>query len=168
MKRALQRWTVAIVMRVVHAAICELRALGDTRALHEFAHLREGQAYSIYVGNGAPALHVQWAGGRLHRLADAAPGACVLRLRTLALAFRLFTGQMGLAQAYAWHAFSVQGDLAQVMQLARLVNLVEAYLFPRFITKHLMTDIPRLQANPLRVYGRIACGFMTARYSLTR
>ncbi len=165
MKRALQRLTVSIVMRVVHAALCELQAVKDSRALHELAHLKDGQAYSIAIGKGGPCLHVQWQGGRLRRLSAPAPGACVLRLKSLPLAFRIFTGQMGLAQAYAWHAFTVQGDLSDVMPLARLVNLVEACLFPRFITKHLMTDIPRPQVNPLRVYGRIACGFLTLRYS---
>ncbi len=167
MIRALQSLTVGIVMRVVHAAICELQAVGDTRVLHELSLLHEGQAYSISVGKGDPSLHVQWREGRLHRLTAPAAGACVLNIKTLSLAFRLFTGQMGLAQAYAWHAFTVQGDLAQVMQLARLVNLVEAYLFPRFITKHLMTDIPSLQTNPLRVYGRIACGFLSQRYGIS-
>ncbi len=165
MTRALQSLTVGIVMRVVHAAICELQAVGDTRVLHELSLMEEGQTYSIGVGKDGPSLYVQWKGGKLHRLAEPAPHACTLRIKSLSLAFRLFTGQMGLAQAYAWHAFSVQGDLSQVMQLARLVNIVEAYLFPRFITKHLMTDIPTPQVNPLRVYGRIACGFLTLRYS---
>ncbi len=165
MKRALMGLTVGIVMRVVHAALCELQAVGDKRALHELSGLKEGQAYSILVGGGGPGLHVQWQGGRLHLLAEAAEGCCVLHIKSLPLAFRLFTGQMGLAQAYAWHAFSVQGDLSDVMPLARLVNLVEAYLFPRFITRHLMTDIPTPQVSPLRVCGRIACGFMTLRYS---
>ncbi len=165
MKRALQHLTVGIVMRVVHAALCELQSVKDSRVLHELSRLHEGQAYSISAGHNAPTLHVQWKDGKLHRLAEPAPGACILRIRSLPLAFRLFTGQMGLAQAYAWHAFTVQGDLSDVMPLARLVNLVEAYLFPRFITKHLMTDIPSLQVNPLRVYGRIAFGFLTLRYS---
>ncbi len=165
MMRALQHLTVSIVMRVVHAALCELQALGDTRVLHELSLMNEGQAYSIYAGKEGVSLHVQWKKGRLCRLAEPSPHACVLRIRTLPLAFRLFTGQMGLAQAYAWHAFTVQGDLAEVMPLARLINLVEAYLFPRCITKHLMTDIPVPQVNPLRVYGRIACGFLTLRYS---
>ncbi len=165
MKQGIQRLTVAIVMRVVHAAICELQAVGDTRVLQELAHMYEGQSYSIAAGAKGPVLHVQWKDGRLLRLASPAERACTLRIKSLPLAFRLFTGQMGLAQAYAWHAFTVQGELGEVMLLARLVNLVESYLFPRFITKRILTDIPSLQASPLRVYGRILCGFLTARYS---
>ena len=59
----------------------------------------------------------------------------------------------------------MQGEIADVMKLARLVNLVEGYLFPKFITKHILTDIPTLQVNPLRVYGRVLCGFLTGRYN---
>ncbi len=165
MIQKIQHLTVAIVMRVVHAAICELQALGDTRVLHELERLREGQGYSIAAGAKGPVLHVQWKGGRLLRPDSPAGHVCSLKIKSLPLAFRLFTGQMGLAQAYAWHAFTVQGELGEVMLLARLVNLVEAYLFPRFITKHILTDIPSLQANPLRVYGRILRGFLTGRYS---
>ena len=90
---------------------------------------------------------------------------CALRLKSTGISFRMFTGQMGLAQAYAQHAFSMQGEIADVMKLARLVNLVEGYLFPKFITKHILTDIPTLQVNPLRVYGRVLCGFLTGRYN---
>jgi hypothetical protein len=80
------------------------------------------------------------------------------------LAFRLFTGQMGLAQAYAAHAFTMAGEVADVMRLARLVNIVEAYLFPNIINRRIMTDIPKPQVCFLRTYARIAWGFLTCKY----
>ena len=46
------------------------------------------------------------------------------------------------------------------------MNLVEGYLFPPIITKHILTDIPALQVNPLRVYGRVFLGFLTNRYAI--
>ncbi len=76
MKRAIQHLTVGIVMRVVHAALCELQAVKDSRVLHELSRLHEGQGYSISAGHDAPALHVQWKelGGRIPLVLDA--GAC--------------------------------------------------------------------------------------------
>lgn len=71
---------------------------------------------------------------------------------------------MGLAQAYAYHAFTLSGDIADVMKLARMVNLVEAYLFPRFITRRILTDIPPLRTSPLKVYAKLAAGFLTGKY----
>ena len=138
MKLALQKLTVGIVLRVVHAALVELYAL-DTRVRDEF--------------------------NRMPNLKHLDKPVCALRLKSTGISFRMFTGQMGLAQAYAQHAFSMQGEIADVMKLARLVNLVEGYLFPKFITKHILTDIPTLQVNPLRVYGRVLCGFLTGRYN---
>ena len=163
MKLALQKLTVGIVLRVVHAALVELYKL-DSRVKLEFNRMPEGLSYALHTGYNAPQLFVQWKDGKLNRLAQLDRPVCALRLKSTGIAFRMFTGQMGLAQAYAQHAFSMQGEIADVMRLARLVNLVEGYLFPRFITKHILTDIPSLQVNPLRVYGRVLCGFMTGRY----
>lgn len=164
MKLALQKWTVAVVLRVVHAALVELYAL-DSRVRAEFDRMPEGMSYALQTGYDAPLLFVQWRGGNLLRLDGLERPVCALRLKSIGISFRMFTGQMGLAQAYAQHAFSMQGEIADVMKLARLVNLVEGYLFPKFITKHILTDIPTLQVNPLRVYGRVLCGFLTGRYS---
>ena len=164
MKLALQKLTVGIVLRVVHAALVELYAL-DTRVRDEFDCMPEGMSYALQTGYKAPELYVQWQGGRLLNLDKIEKPTCALRLKSTGISFRLFTGQMGLAQAYAQHAFSMQGEIADVMRLARLVNLVEGYLFPKIITKHILTDIPALQVNPLRVYGRVLCGLLTGRYN---
>ena len=164
MKLALQKLTVCIVLRVVHAALVELYAL-DTRVRAEFDRMPEGMSYALQTGHAAPELYVQWTGGKLLNLKKIEKPTCALRLKSTGISFRMFTGQMGLAQAYAQHAFSMQGEIADVMRLARLVNLVEGYLFPKFITKHILTDIPALQVNPLRVYGRVLCGFLTGRYN---
>lgn len=165
MKRTLQSLTVGVVLRVVHAALVELARL-DSRVRRELQRLPEGTAYSVYTGHAAPCLHVQWREGRLRRLRESAPGACILRIKSMPLSFRLFTGQLGLAQAYAQHAFVLAGDVGDVMRLVRLVNLVEAYLFPRLITRNILTDVPPLEKSPLRVYGRLCGGFLTGRYAL--
>ena len=164
MKLALQKLTVGIVLRVVHAALVELYGL-DSRVRDEFDRMPEGMSYALQTGHAAPELYVQWTGGKLLNLKKIEKPTCALRLKSTGISFRMFTGQMGLAQAYAQHAFSMQGEIADVMRLARLVNLVEGYLFPKFITKHILTDIPALQVNPLRVYGRVLCGFLTGRYN---
>lgn len=166
MRRPLQKLTVGIVLRVVHAALTELNRL-DSRVREELQAMPEGMSYSIFTGHEAPALHVCLQGGRLLRTKALAEPVCSLSIKSLPLSFRLFTGQMGLAQAYATHAFTMKGDVADVMKLARLVNLVEAYLFPRFITKHILTDIPQTEVCFLRVYGAIALGFLTCRYRLS-
>ena len=163
MKRVLQRLVVGVALRVVHAALVELRGM-DAAVAAEFAKLPAGMSYAIHTGYGCPALCVLWDGARLQRPAALVKPRCELHLKSLATAFRLFTGQMGLAQAYAQHAFTMAGEVADVMRLARLVNRTEAYLFPPFITRKFRTDVPKLPASPLRLYARLALGFISAKY----
>lgn len=168
--RFVQQLTVGIVLRVVHAALVELHRRDD-RVRTELERLPEGMGYAVESGYKSPALYVRWQGGKLCRTAEpqTRPGLhCDLRMKNLPVTFRFCTGQMGVAQAYAAHAFTIRGDVADVMRLARLINLTEAYLFPPFITRRIMTDRPRLQVNPLRVYGAIALGFLCNRYRLSR
>lgn len=165
--RAIQSFVVAVVLRVVHAALIELRAL-DSRVAKEFERMPEGLSYAIRTGFEGPTLHVQWKDGKLVRLAGLSAPSCSLRIKSMPLAFRLFTGQMGLAQAYARHAFTMGGEVADVMRLARLVNLVEAYLFPSVMTRCIMTDVPETEVCFLRAYARIALGFLTCKYKLSR
>lgn len=166
MLRTIQKLTVAIVLRFVHAAIVELYKR-DSRAREELDNLPDGMSYALETGHLAPQLFVQWQGGKLHRRTAIDTPTCALQIKSLPLSFLLFTGQMGLAQAYAQHAFTMKGDVADVMRLARLVNLVEAYLFPKFITKHILTDIPKTEVCFLRIYGAILLGFLTCRYRLS-
>ena len=163
MKRAIQKFVVGAALRVVHAALVELRGMDATVAA-EFARLPAGMSYAIHTGHKCPTLYVQWDGERLLRHAELEKPHCELHLKSLATSFRLFTGQMGLAQAYAQHAFTMAGEVADVMRLARLVNRTEAYLFPPFITRKFLTDIPELPVSPLRLYARLALGFFTAKY----
>ena len=163
MKRALQKCVVGVALRVVHAAIAELGAMDATVAA-ELAQLPPGTSYAIHTGHGCPALFVLWDGQRLLRPAALEKPRCELHLKSLATSFRLFTGQMGLAQAYAQHAFTMAGEVADVMRLARLVNRTEAYLFPPFITRRFLSDVPKLPVSPLRLYARLALGFLIGRY----
>lgn len=163
MKRTIQKMVVGAALRVVYAALVELQRM-DAVVAAEFAKLPAGMSYAIHTGHGCPTLYVQWDGERLRRSATQEKARCELHLKSLATSFRLFTGQMGLAQAYAQHAFTMAGEVADVMRLARLVNRTEAYLFPPFITRKFLTDIPELPVSPLRLYTRLALGFFTAKY----
>lgn len=167
MMRCIQALVVAIVLRVVHAALIELREL-DSRVAKEFERMPEGLSYAICTGHNGPSLYVQWDGRELKRLAALAAPSCALRIKSMPLSFQLFTGQMGLAQAYARHAFTMGGEVADVMRLARLVNLVEGYLFPKIMTRRIMTDVPETEVCFLRAYARIALGFLTGKYKLSK
>ena len=114
MKLFFQKLTVGIVLRVVHAALVELYGI-DSRVKAEFDALPEEMSYAIATGHDAPTLNVRWIQGNLQRCKVLPKAVCNLRIKSTAHSFQLFTGQMGLAQAYARHAFTMQGEIADVM-----------------------------------------------------
>ena len=164
MKRTLQKWVIGAALRLVHAALVELRSM-DACVAGEFERLPLGMSYTICTGHGGPTLHVEWDGATLHRRSRLDHAHCELHIKALPIAFRIFTGQMGMAQGYAQHAFTMACEVADVMRLAHLVNRTEAYLFPPFITKRFLTDVPQLGLKPLQLYGRLTLGFLKGKYS---
>ena len=72
-------------------------------------------------------------------------------------AFKMFTGQLGSDVAYARHSISAKGDLSYTVSVVRVINVVEAYLFPRLISRGLMKEPPpipwgRRQSLRLKTY----------------
>lgn len=74
------------------------------------------------------------------------------------MAFRVFTGRMGIAGAYAAHAFTLRGNINRTMGVVRIVDMVEGYLFPRFMTRRILKDTPKKELPALAVYLRLIPG----------
>ncbi|MEN6570641.1 MAG: aldehyde ferredoxin oxidoreductase family protein [Anaerolineaceae bacterium] len=76
----------------------------------------------------------------------------VIYFKNLECAFLMMTAQVGTAKAYAEHRVSVRGDLTLALSIIRCLNLVERYLFPSFIARHVVKRLPRV--NFLQRQGR--------------
>lgn len=59
----------------------------------------------------------------------------VITFKSIHNAFLVFTGMTSVKQAYLEHRFSLKGDIYDCMRFVRCIDLVETYLFPRFMTK---------------------------------
>ncbi|HZJ68431.1 MAG TPA: hypothetical protein VFD28_00290, partial [Candidatus Eisenbacteria bacterium] len=70
-------------------------------------------------------------------------------------ALLLVLGQIGVYEGYAQHRFIVKGDFIQAMPLVRILYYVEAYLFPRFISKNILKEIPKSSATKANAYLRL-------------
>lgn len=66
----------------------------------------------------------------------------VVNFKNLECAFLVCTGQLGPAQGYAEHRMSIKGDLSQAMAYIRCLNILEAYLFPKIISRRIMKRVP--------------------------
>lgn len=70
-------------------------------------------------------------------------------------ALLLVLGQIGVYKGYAQHRFIVKGDLIESMPFIRILYYVEAYLFPRFITKNILKEMPELSSSKIKAYLRL-------------
>lgn len=67
----------------------------------------------------------------------------------------LVLGKIGVYEGYSQHRFIVKGDFIQGMPLVRILYYVEAYLFPNFITKNILKEMPKRSRTKARAYLRL-------------
>jgi hypothetical protein len=66
----------------------------------------------------------------------------VINFKNLESAFMVVTAQISPAQAFAQRRIMVTGDLANAMIFTRCLNIIIAYLYPKFISKRLLKRVP--------------------------
>ena len=64
----------------------------------------------------------------------------------------VFTGMMSVKSAYLEHRFSLRGDVFESMRFVRCVDLVETYLFPRFMAKRILNHQEKKYKPTLLIY----------------
>lgn len=74
--------------------------------------------------------------------------------KNIEAALLVLMGRIGIGQAFAEHRFVVKGDIMESMSLVRCLNIVEAYLFPNFITKKILKRVPRKETSSIHIYIR--------------
>lgn len=157
--RSFQQLVCGIVLQVLFRAIRVLSHC-DSRIRQELLDLPQGQTIKLSVSPAerSRSLTFTVSEGTVHRADKTAAPDIHIVFKNEAMAFRVFTGRMGIAGAYAAHAFTLRGNINQTMGVVRIVDLVEGYLFPRFMTRHILKDIPKKELPTLAVYLRLIPG----------
>ncbi len=75
-----------------------------------------------------------------------------ITFKSINSAFLVFTGMMSVKQAFLEHRFSLKGDIYESMRFVRCVDLVETYLFPRFMTKRILNHREKKLKPTLVIY----------------
>lgn len=83
----------------------------------------------------------------------------VIEFRSIDAAFLVLSGQIGVAQAYARQSFTMRGSIYDCMSFLPCVEIIEAYLFPKFIAKKVLKKIPTKEIHPVFVYLHAILGF---------
>lgn len=66
----------------------------------------------------------------------------IINFKNIESAFMILTPQMGVPQAYAERRVLVKGDLVKVMSFARVLTILLALLYPRFLCAPLVKRMP--------------------------
>ena len=67
-------------------------------------------------------------------------------------------GQIGIAQAYAQHRFTLRGNMGLAMPFVRCVDIAEGYLFPAVLARRILKRRPKKEISTARVYLAVLFG----------
>jgi len=156
LKTGLQQATCTLV------AECLVRALkylstADSKIRSEAHAWPNGKSLRLEVP-GAGGFTVTGTPWGFKKLDKETPGDVTIRFKSPSDAFRVFTGQISVAQAYAQHKFVLRGDMALAMPFVRCVDITEGYLFPDVLAKRILKRLPEKEVSTARVYGSILLG----------
>lgn len=144
--------TCAVVMEVLYRAVRSLAA-SDSRVMYEIARLPHGSVISFAVSpdEKAPRLTFRVADGTIKKV-KADKYDVEIIFKSVSSAFLVFTGQMSVAGAYAAHAFYLFGSINMAMPVVRVVDIAESCLFPRIITKRILTRVYKREVPAVLTY----------------
>ena len=128
----------------------------DERVRLEIEEWEDGFVWGIGMGEKAPALYMRKTKSGFERLSakNTHPGAMdlMIQFKSVDAAFQVMSGQVGVAGSYARHGFVLKGDIARAMSVVRCMDLAEAYLFPKLITKRILKEIPEKNMGLFHTY----------------
>lgn len=126
----------------------------DKAASEEINGLNDLMYILLKVEPNGPCMVMQKKDGKLNFVGTKVPDKVDLAIyfKNIEAAFLVVTGQIGIAQAYAEHRFTLKGDIYITMPLVRALNMTEAYLFPGFMAKKLMARMPDRSNNKFNIY----------------
>lgn len=156
MKMCLQCATCSMVSTCLFRAL-KFLSTRDSRIRAEAQNWPRGKTLRLEIP-GAKGFTITGSKDGFRKLHQDAPGDVTIRFKSPSDAFRVFTGQISVAQAYAQHRFVLRGDMGLAMPFVRCVDLAEAYLFPACLARRILKRLPTKQISTLRVYAAVLFG----------
>ncbi len=122
----------------------------DIRIKNEFDGWNSNKVIGLKVLHG-PSINIEYALKKGLNKTKKDPDILIV-FKSIDSAFRVFTGMQSVKQAYLEHRFYLKGDIYESMRFVRCVDLVETYLFPRFMTKRILNHNEKKYKPTLLIY----------------
>jgi hypothetical protein len=125
----------------------------DSEVKKEVSAWDESAKIMLKIEPFGPCVSLMKKDGKLIflRLKETDAGLAVY-FKSMEGALLVLTGRIGIDRAYAEHRFGMRGDIGFGMSMVRCLTRVEAYLFPKFITKKILKRIPEKETSSIKVY----------------
>ncbi len=129
----------ALGKSVVHA--CRF----DKQLQQELSNFPDGFTISLYVFRTSTFISWQKHGNRMifRGFGQKIEPDLKVIIKDLTSAFKMVLARLGIAQAYARRRIAIEGNTVHAMVLTRILDRVEAYLFPVFLTKKMLKQVPK-------------------------
>lgn len=127
----------------------------EPKVYEEVQKWQDSYTVKIQTCEKGPSLILKKQGEKIVRLKKEQECNLEIIFKNLDSAFLLLTGRLGIAKAYCEHRFLLKGDIMEAMSLVRCLDLVETYLFPKFISKNLVKEVNKTKIPIIATYLRI-------------
>lgn len=114
----------------------------------------EGYSFCMRVLPYGPSLRmVKTRSALSYTGPDTGEADLIVELKNLETSFQMITTQVGIHHVYAHHGIGVVGGIGRSMALIRMIEVVEAYLFPELMSRNILKRVP--QMNLQRHFNRL-------------
>lgn len=146
-----------LVNQIVLWFLCrgmDVLAQEDERVKKEILRLPEDYRICLKTGmtKMSPQISMIVKNGRVLRMKRPDGADLTIVFKNAHTAFKVFTGQMSIAAAYAAHGFYLKGNINTAMGVVRCMEYVELYLFPKIMSKRILKRVEKKQLPALEVY----------------
>lgn len=134
----------------------------DPNAQKYLQELKDGFIFKLTVLPNGPCLAMKKVGNTLVKIKKKdlpiTKANLDIQFKNIDGVLPLVLGLSGVTQAYAENRFILKGEIGHSMVIVDIMNLTEAYLFPKFITGKFMDVFPSKSKSSLRAYLYLLCG----------
>ena len=78
--------------------------------------------------------------------------------KSIDVAIPVLLGQMAISDTYKHSAIITYGSVGDTVEIVECLNIVESYLFPKFITSKIMNHEYKKEVSSLRIYLGVLLG----------
>ena len=132
----------------------------DDTVKEEIDNLKENFTIEIKLYKNGPSLKLIKRKNGLYKVKKEIYNSNIwIIFKSIDSAFLVLTGRQGISRAYAEHRFALKGEISKAMSLVRMIDILEAYLFPKFITQNILKKQPVKKLNLFNTYLSILCDY---------